>query len=462
MTTRTRLGLLGLLSVLALICLAAFVPPDGQERADLAQFFGNFHPLAVHLPIALLLLVPLLEIAARSPRYASLRLAAGFVLGLAAISALVAPALGWLLAWSGGFEGGFVTQHMWGGISVAAGSLLCWALRGRSGDETTRLPLSYVAMLAITVGVMAWTGYRGGQLAHGENHLTEHLPPSLQAKLGLASPHAADDAAQASTFYGARIQPIFEEHCMVCHSASKRKGGLRLDSYQQLIKGGKDGLVIAPGHSNGSDLIRRINLEPSHKDFMPAEGKPPLSEDARKLLALWIDAGASPTQDVNAIAGAPTMQAPAEVLTLDYGPQQQLIRKLESELFVRLVPRSEKATDGLILRTASFPKRCDDAALAKLAPAAEYIVDAELARTQVTDAGMKALAGFPNLRRIDLSYTAVTSAALKELAKLPKLEVLNLTGTVVDDAGLEALRARKSLKLYTFQTKVSVENRAGS
>lgn len=460
MTARTRLGLLGLFCVLALIALATFVPPDGQTRADLAQFFGDFHPLAVHLPIALLLLVPVLEIASRSARYASLRLAAGFVLGLAAISALVAPSLGWLLAWSGGFEGGFVTQHMWGGISVAAGSLLCWVLRGRSGDEP-RLPMSYVALLVVTVGVMAWTGYRGGQLAHGENHLTEHLPAALQAKLGLASPHAANNAAQASTFYGARIQPIFDEHCVVCHSGSKRKGGLRLDAYDQLVKGGKEGLVIAPGNANGSDLIRRINLEPSHKDFMPSEGKPPLSDDARKLLALWIDAGASPTQDVNAIAGAPAMQAPAEVLTPDYGPQQPAIRKLETELFVRLVPRSEKPTDGLILRTASFPKRCDDAALAKLAPAAEYIVDVELARTKVTDAGLKTLAGFPNLRRIDLSYTAVTSAALKELAKLPKLEVLNLTGTAVDDAGVEVLRDRKSLKLYTFQTKVSLAHQAG-
>jgi hypothetical protein len=37
---------------------------------------------------------------------------------------------------------------------------------------------------------------------------------------------------------------------------------------------------------------------------------------------------------------------------------------------VKLVPRSRVATDGLVLRTASSPARCDDAALARLAVAA--------------------------------------------------------------------------------------------
>src|ERR1017187_5488590 len=43
-------------------------PPDGIEHGTLAQFFGRFHPLLVHVPIALILLVPLLEIAGSFPR----------------------------------------------------------------------------------------------------------------------------------------------------------------------------------------------------------------------------------------------------------------------------------------------------------------------------------------------------------------------------------------------------------
>jgi len=65
MTSRTSLPLRGiglfLVIVLALVVLKA--PPDGLERGQLSQFLGRFHPLVVHLPIALVLLVAALECA---------------------------------------------------------------------------------------------------------------------------------------------------------------------------------------------------------------------------------------------------------------------------------------------------------------------------------------------------------------------------------------------------------------
>jgi hypothetical protein len=42
---------------------ACVVRLDGKPHADWQQFLGRFHPLVVHLPIGLLLLVPLLELA---------------------------------------------------------------------------------------------------------------------------------------------------------------------------------------------------------------------------------------------------------------------------------------------------------------------------------------------------------------------------------------------------------------
>lgn len=270
MLTHRRLILIALMCILGLIALAAFAPPDGQERGELAQFFGNFHPLVVHLPIGLLLLVPFMEAAARNPKRHQWRSSIEFVLGLATICAIAAPYLGWLLARSGGFDGSFVTQHMWGGVSVAAAALLCWALRSRGSHASdAKLRAPYVGMLCLTVLLVAFTGYRGGQLAHGENHLTEHLPASFQTRLGMAMKRKGSTEAAARTFYSTRIVPIFEDHCLVCHSASKHKGGLRLDSYAGLIKGGKDGMVIKPGDARGSELFRRVSLDPSHEDFMP-------------------------------------------------------------------------------------------------------------------------------------------------------------------------------------------------
>ena len=65
MPLRVRAWILvaGLASIFVLALLLIYAPPDGRERGELAQFLGRFHPLSVHLPIALLLLVPMLECA---------------------------------------------------------------------------------------------------------------------------------------------------------------------------------------------------------------------------------------------------------------------------------------------------------------------------------------------------------------------------------------------------------------
>lgn len=453
--TRFLPGVIGAASVVALAMLAVFCPPDGRERGDWAQFLGALHPLAVHLPIALLLLVPVLETAGRRESRAHLRSAAGFVLALGSLSALVAPALGWLLGWSGGYDGDVLRQHMWGGIAVAAGSVLSWAtkaaVRPRGNGASSRL---YLVPLTITLFVLFGTGYRGGQLAHGPDHLTEHLPASLQAWLGEPGPESSS-AEAATTFYDARIAPIFKRHCVSCHGRSKHKGGLRLDSYEQLMSGGDGGAVIHPGSATSSELYRRVSLDPSSKGAMPASGKPPLEEPERQLLQAWIDAGAAQSSDPGAIDGAPADPGEGRAAVPDYRADAAAIASLQETLGIRLVPRSQDPADGLVLRTASAPSRCDDAVIARLQPVARYIVEAELARTAVTDAGLESLATFDNLRSLDLSHTSVSSAGMAALARLPQLQTLNLTATGIDDAGVEALRTRPTLRrLYVFGTRV--------
>ena len=376
------------------------------------QFIGQFHPLVVHFPIALILLLPVLELAARRPQWGFLRPAAGFVLTLAMLSAFVAPVLGWCLARGDDFSGALLTQHMLGGIAVAATTFTCWLLRGRS--------VLYFVLLAAAVVLVSWTGYRGGQLAHGENHFTEHMPWHTATVVAAPDPN---------TFYGARIAPIFAARCTLCHGANKQRGKLRLDNYASIRRGGKNGPVIEPGNPAGSELVRRVSLLPSADDFMPAQGKPPLDEAEINLIKLWIGAGASATQAPDAIAGAPAMERAPEIFAPDYTSQQRQIGEIEAALGVRLVARSQVKTDGLTLRCVSAPQRCDDAAIAKLAPIGALIVDAELARTAVTDAGLGSLAGFTNLRYVDLSHTAVTGEGVKKLAALEKLERLNLFGT---------------------------------
>jgi uncharacterized membrane protein len=446
MSLRVRLWTLaaGVAAIFVLVMLLLNAPPDGHERAELAQFLGRFHPLTVHIPIAFLLLVPLLECAGLVQEH--LRRAAGFVLGLATAATIAAAGLGWLLAWSGGYEGSLVTRHMWAGVSLATASLICWGLHGWKRS-------AYAVALLATVGVLTWTSDLGGKLTHGETFLTERMPQPLRGWLGVREKTHVDP----TSFYAMRVQPIFEQKCLACHNAEKFKGKLRLDSYDSVMAGGKDGLVVHPGDPAKSELLRRVTLAPDSKDFMPAEGKPALSAAEIRIIGVWISAGASTQisgQAIQELPQSPAEKPPLPPLTADYRPQSKTIAALEASLGIRLVPRSQNPTDGLILRTVSAPERCSDATLAQLAPIADWIVDAELARTKVTDKGMPSVAGFSNLRFLDLSGTAVTAPGARELMKLEKLESLNLTQTRVSRSDVTELQSKPGLKkLYLFETR---------
>lgn len=269
-------------------------------------------------------------------------------------------------------------------------------------------------------------------------------------------------AARAEpAFYAARVAPIFDQHCTGCHGAEKKKAGLRVDSFEHLMRGAESGEVIKPGNVKESELYRRITLPHTDEEVMPSDGKPLLSADEIKIVELWIAGGASVTKPVADFPNAPAPKAPraaAVALAPDWRPQAKAIADFEKATGLKLVPRSQVATDGLILRTASAPSRCDDGALEKLKSVAALIVEAELARTKVTDASLTLIAACENLRSLDLTRTAITSAKLGSLVRLKQLESLNLTETAVDDAGVGALKDMPALKrIWLFGTKATAD-----
>ena len=101
-------------------------------------------------------------------------------------------------------------------------------------------------------------------------------------------------------------------------------------------------------------------------------------------------------------------------------------------------------------------KQFKDDGLAPLAPIADKITSLDLARTSVTDAGLKAVSAMKNLKELRLDNTGITDAGLDQLKGLTKLEYLNLYGTKVTDAGVIKLAALPALKsLYLWQTGVT-------
>jgi uncharacterized membrane protein len=303
---RRRPAWLGFGIVLLLLAIPLRLLPDGREHGAFTQFLGRFHPALVHIPIALLVLVPLLELAGCFRRWTHLRAAAGFVLGIAAAGALVSALDGWLLAYSGGYSGPLVTRHLWGGVALAGLCLVAAALRSRVVKHEGGFIFFYLPLLFIAVGLMVWTSDQGGKITHGENFLTEYMPRRLRSWLHLppppvkAPPITVEEAVGAGSLFGARVVPIINRSCISCHNPKKIKGGLLLDSYAHLMKGGEDGAVVVPWYPSKSDLVRRVTLPQDDDDFMPNNGKNLLSPDDVKLLERWIAAGASPTEPLDA------------------------------------------------------------------------------------------------------------------------------------------------------------------
>jgi hypothetical protein len=99
----------------------------------------------------------------------------------------------------------------------------------------------------------------------------------------LAPPQLVDFAAQ--------VQPILSAYCLECHSQDKRKGGLSLATYEDVLDGGRSGAIVRPGNGAGSLMFHRLSgeIEPQ----MPLD-ELPLADAEIAVLRLWIDQGARP------------------------------------------------------------------------------------------------------------------------------------------------------------------------
>lgn len=70
----------------------------------------------------------------------------------------------------------------------------------------------------------------------------------------------------------------------------------------------------------------------------------------------------------------------------------------------------------------------------------------DLQWTNISDDGMRHLAGLHELRELEIDGTDVSDASVQVLLGLPNLETLSLKGTMITDAGIVALKPLTKLK----------------
>jgi hypothetical protein len=98
-------------------------------------------------------------------------------------------------------------------------------------------------------------------------------------------------AAGEAVDYVKQIKPILAARCYACHSALRKKSGLRLDTAALLIEGGDAGPAVVPGKASESYLISMLTGESGTR--MPPENEgAALKDDQIALFKRWIDEGA--------------------------------------------------------------------------------------------------------------------------------------------------------------------------
>lgn len=449
MSTRNRL-LIAFGATLVLFAMAQALPADGDSRGPaILSLIGKWHLLILHFPIALLFVLPALELwhpEATASRPVLL------IANIAAGGTWLATALGILHGHFNGFSGTDVDDHSLLGIVATIEAGVAWALIGLG--RRTRITLQCIAALGVAVAA-----HVGGEMVHDEGFLTEPSKPSVKEVTNLenmkgfslipsANAATPDERRQA---YEQAVRPILEAHCTACHDAKKSKGKLRLDSIEAIEKGGSEGVGLVWGKSSESRIVQRATLPRSDEESMPPEPKKMLTAEQVAVIKGWIDGKA-----VSAVA------APKVTTTVKAYPNQSFSKNdnvseqadsLVKKLGVTANLRAVENDAGMIITTHAIVAQFGDKQLSTLAESAGDIAEMDLSRTRITDAGSTAIARFKKLEVLAVSETKVGDGFVKAAASLPHLRRLILRGTQVTDMGLMALSKSPELQVvYVAQT----------
>lgn len=468
------LTITGLLTIGGLIAMPFLAgDPDGDKMPDMVRFLGRFHPVILHLPIGIFSLILLQELLGMFSREKAPRSILPIFVG--AVSAVVAVIAGFMLFHGGGYEGSELAEdHLWSGLGFACAAVVtmivkAWSLAPAASQAFYRL------LLFGSVGWMGFASHDGASMTHGSDYLTKYAPDPIRKAIGLEPKKKEEEIKvkplEEQIVYADIVQPILNKRCVECHKEGKSKGKLRMDTFEMLVKGGKEGSAIEPGVAEDSNIVIRPELPKDDEEHMPPEGKKDIEAHELAVVKWWINEGADPEKTVGELKLTDEIRAAIGKLDLGIGKSEVAEKKVPSDLpsddlratvaklsadFPGGLTFESQASANLTFTGVSLRKNLTDELFSKLDVVIPKMVAVDLSATSVTDASIAKLAAAKELRMVRLSETAITDASMDTLAKLTKLESVNLYGTKVTDAGVKKLTALPNLKrLYLWQTAVT-------
>jgi uncharacterized membrane protein len=430
------------------------------------EFIGRLHPVLVHLPVGILVLALIIYVAARKDKTGTYHRIISLILLTGFLSAVLACITGYILSQHDDYDAGMVGWHQWMGIATAVMAGVLYVVQ--RGRKPMRWQWPLVTGLFLLVSV---TGHLGGSLTHGSEYLTQPLMSSGGA--ASASTRKPIPNVQEAGAYADVIQPLLQAKCYSCHNANKRKGGLRMDEPDWLMKGGKNGVVIVAGKAPESELIKRLLLPRQDDDHMPPKEKPQLSEQEVNLLHWWIASGASFDKKVKELPQPEKIKplllalqvADSSAISLPDIPAEPVARASDKAI------EQLRKTGAVVLPVAQNSNylmvnfvtagNISNKDLELLLPIKQQLAWLKLAGMPVTDSALATIGKCTNLTRLQLDHTQITDAGIPALGSLNNLLYLNLVATKVSAAGIEKLGGLKKLRsLYIYQTGITAPDYA--
>ncbi len=426
---------------------------------NFSELIGHFHPLLVHLPIGILLLAALFQLLALRPKYASMHAAISIALFWGMISAILSCISGYFLSLTGDYDEELIDTHTWFAIATASISLIAYLFHRWENEFAKWVILLMVPMIFVT-------GHLGGSLTHGSDYLTKGFSKKDSVREKEIKPIADVQEANA---YSDIIQPIFESKCYGCHNKSKKKGKLRLDEPEFILKGGKDGEVIKPGNADESDMMKRLLLPRNEEDHMPPKEKPQLKDNEIALIHWWIATGATfdkKTKDLEQPEKIKPilLSLQKEVKKIPPDVPQAIVEKTDEKSLQKLkqrgivvLPVAQNSNYVTVNFVTVDSITYNDIAL--LLSIKKQLVWLNLSGKKISDTLVSPIAQLVNLTRLQLDNTQITDKGLASLRSLISLQYLNLVGTKVTANGIMQLKGLSKLQaIHIYKTFITASD----
>ena len=421
---------------------------------NLVEYFGNFHPLILHLPIGILSVFLTVAFILKRERliqsYSILRL----ILLVSSIGSTLSVLSGLIIANTSPYNNQLLNFHQWSAIIL---TLINWIIFFRLNALLNTNKLFFRIVLILVMIILIVTGHAGGSLTHGSDFIKP--PPVNQWFL---KKNDEIKISMNSTAYET-VSHIFENKCNVCHGDNKQKGELRLDTKKGILKGGENGLLIGE-NANESLLIHRLILPLDDREHMPPKERAQLSKVEMDFLNWWVDGGANFDETLEALQlpnslndilyKEETIMVDPTIPENEVDPAgENLINELQN-LGVLVTPLSENS-NYLAVDFINVGQNNIEAAIKLLVSISAQLVWLNLDYKNLEDELWQDLNMLINIRKLSLKGSNLQDEDVIKLNNLHEIVHLNLVGTQLSMTGLENLKNLEKLKfLYLFGTQI--------